>query len=255
MNNIKWTYYQFRKKHQYPVYVRLHPEVELSKLTQVLTEVGFELLSDVEVRGISLQKAGVKLLTIQEATGKVFSQLQTSDALDQYGLENLSIHSGVSVYTHRRVALLMTPSGKPLWDMALVTNVHTQEHLLGMRVVMTRFLALALAPFGVISYWGTSKDDGVIIMKQGQSAGESVFIDHKKKLIFSFHGETNFHHGLHIHRLDQNKKVGSALSREELMSFTGLTPEMKKSIVELCMSSSASYYWQDAPLSKSLSYA
>ena len=91
------------------------------------------------------------------------------------------------------------------------------------------------------------------------------FIDHKKKLIFSFHGETQFQHGLHIHRLDQNKKVGSALSREELMSFlsvstclmsfTGLSPEMKKSIVDLCMNSSASYYWQDAPLSKSLSYA
>lgn len=265
MNNIKWTYYQFKKKHQYPVYVRLHPEIELSKLTQVLSEVGFELLSESEVRGINLQKAGMKLLTVQEATGKVLNQLQTSDTLDQYGLENLSIHSGVTVYTHRKVALMMTPSGKPLWDMALVTSTHTNEQLVGMRVVMTRYLALALAPFGVISYWGTSKDDGVIIMKQNQSSGESVFIDHKKKLIFSFHGETQFQHGLHIHRLDQNKKVGSALSREELMSFlsvstclmsfTGLSPEMKKSIVDLCLNSSASYYWQDAPLSKSLSYA
>lgn len=265
MNNIKWTYYQFRKKHQYPVYVRLHPEVELSKLTQVLAEIGFDLLSEAEIKNISLQKAGVRLLTIQEASGKVLHQLQSSDTLDQYGFENLSIHSGVSVYTHRKVALLMTPSGKPLWDMALVTSVHTHEQFVGMRVVMTRFLAMALAPFGVISYWGTSKDDGVIIMKQGQASGESVFIDHKKKLIFSFHGESTFHHGLHIHRMDQSKKSGSPLSREELMSylsvstclmsFTGLNVEMKKSIVDLCLSSSASYYWQDSNLSKSLSYA
>lgn len=265
MSTIKWTYYQFKKKHQYPVYVRLHPEVELSKLTQVLGEVGFDLLTDAEVRNISLQKAGVKLLTVQEASGKILSQLQTSDSLDQYGLESLSIHGGVSVYTHRKVAVMMTPSGKPLWDMALVTTNHSSEHMMGMRVVMTRYLSLALAPFGVISYWGTSKDDGVIIMKQNQSHGESVFIDHKKKLIFSFHGESQFNHGLHIHRLDQNKKVGLNLTKEELMSFlsvstclmsfTGLSVEMKKSIVDLCMSSTASYYWQDAPLSKSLSYA
>lgn len=265
MSTIKWTYYQFRKKHQYPVYVRLHPEVELSKLTQVLSEVGFDLLSDAEVRNISLQKAGVKLLTIQEASGKILGQLQTSDSLDHYGHESLSIHAGVSVYTYRKVALMMTPSGKPLWDMALVTTNHTPEQFIGMRVVLTRYLSMALAPFGVISYWGTAKDDSVIIMKQAQSYGESVFIDHKKNLIFSFHGESHFHHGLHIHRLDQNKKVGLALSKEELMSFlsvstclmsfTGLSVEMKKSIVEISMSSTASYFWQDAPLSKSLSYA
>lgn len=265
MSNIKWTYYQFKKIHQYPVYVRLHPEVEVSKMTHVLSELGFDLLSDNEVRTISLQKAGVRLLTIQEASGKILHQLQSSDSLDQYGFESLSIHSGVPVYTHRKVALLMSPTGKPLWDMALVTNIHTNEQITGVRVVMTRFLSMALAPFGVISYWGTSKDSGVIIMKQAQSAGEAVFIDYKKKLIFSTHGENSFQHGLHIHRLDQNKKLGSALTREELMSFlsvstclmsfTGLSMEMKKSIVDLCMNSSASYYWQDAPLSKSLSYA
>ncbi len=262
---IKWTYYQFKKKHQYPVYVRLHPEVELSKLTQVLSDTGFEILSDTEVRTISLQKAGIKLLTIQEAAGKVLGQLQLSNGLDQYGAESLSIIGGVSVYTFKKVALMSTPSGKPLWDMALVTNIHTTEHLFGLRVAVTRYLSMALAPFGVVAYWGTAKDDGVIVMKQNQSNGEAVLIDHKKKLIFSYHGETHFSHGLHFHRLDQNKKMGLNLSKEELMSFlsvstclmsfTGLSPEMKKAIVELSMSSTGSYYWQDAPLSKSLSYA
>jgi len=265
MANIKWTYYQFRKKHQYPVYLRLHPEIEVSQLTSVFSEMGFDLLSDNEVRTISLQKAGMKLLTIQEAAGKVLQQIQTTDSMDQFGAESLSLHGGIPVYSYRKIALMMMPNGKALWDIALAPHLRSPDQLRGLKVVMARFLTHALSPFGVVSYWGTSKEDGVIIMKQNQSNGESVFIDHKKKLIFGSNGENNIQHGLHIHRLDETKRSGTIINREELMSFlsvstcllsfTGLSQEMKKSIIDLSMSSSASYYWQDSHSSKSLSYA
>lgn len=262
--NIKWTYYQFKKRYQYPVYVRLHPEMELTKLPSVLADLGLDLLSDNEIRQISLQKAGVKLLTIQEASGKIFQQLTSSNSLDQYGHEGLTIHSNIPFYTYRNIALMMTPNGKPLWDMAIAPSLHSQPQIMGMKVALTRFLSMALANFGIISYWGVSKDDGVIIMKQAQSSGESVFIDVKKKLIFSHYHESTFSNGLHIHRLDQTKKIGTIITREELLSFlsvstcllgfSGLTAEMKKSILDLAMGSSSSYFWQEGSLGKPLSY-
>jgi hypothetical protein len=88
-------------------------------------------------------------------------------------------------------------------------------------------------------------------MKQTQSFGEAVLVDVNKKMIFSNGGEEKLHSGLKILRKDKDDFQGKVLKREDLisflsvstclLSFIGITPAMRSSIMELSRVSSASF--------------
>lgn len=247
----RWNYYQYRKLHQYPVYVRLSADDVNPKFQHLLGEMGFGLLTEPEAKKISLQKAFCRVLTVQSAGPRIEKQISGSDLLDKYGLESLSYLNGLPVYTYRRVGLLAMPMGRNLWDLALSSEIHHTDQMVGIRVVLARFLATALSDMGVLCYWGTVKDGTVVLMKQAQSFGESVLIDFDKKTVFSQGGEMRIGNNLRLIRRDVEGRHSSHMSREDLisflsvstclLSFTGITPTMKRAIYSLSAGVMATY--------------
>lgn len=247
----RWNYYQYRKLHLYPIYVRVSADEINPKFQHLLGEMGFGLLTDPEVKKISLQKAHSRILTVQSASPRIEKQISGSDILDKYGMENLSLMGGLPIYIYRKVGLLAMPMGRNLWDLAMSVEISHTDQMVGLRVVLARFLAMALADMGVLCYWGTVKDGAVILMKQSQSFGESVLIDAERKTVFSQGGEMRFTNNLRIIRRDVEGRGSARMSREELisflsvssclLSFTGITPTMKRSIYALSAFATANY--------------
>jgi hypothetical protein len=252
--DVKWTYFQYRKAFNYPVYLRFKSDDLHDRFKHLLGEMGFNALTDVESKKISLQRLSTKILSVQTASARLQHQICGSELLDKYGMESLSLQVGVPVYTYRRVGLMVMPPSRIWWELGLSSDIHQTDQMVGLRVLLVRFLAHALADLGVLCYWGTFKDDYVIIMKQAQSFGEAVLIDINKKMIFSNGGEEKLHLGLKILRKDKDNLSGSHLKREDLisflsvstclLSFTGITPAMRKSIMDLSLVSSASYSYR-----------
>lgn len=251
MEQTKWTYFQFRKAFQYSIYVRF-PENQLNpKYTHVLNEMGFSVLSEAELKKIPLQKIYTKILTVQEAGSRLEQQMMGSDILDKYGPEVLSIQGGTPVYTYRKVGIMAMPSTRALWDLAIHSSLSQTDQMVGLRVILVRFLAQALADQGVLSYWGTAKDDSLVIMKQASSFGEAVFIDLKNKVAFSNGGEVKLGSTVRIVRKDKENFTQTHMSREDLigflsvstclLSFNGITHSMKKSIYDLSSYAQGSY--------------
>ncbi len=251
MEIIKWSYFQYRKNHDYPVYIRFKDEDLNPKYSHLLNEMGFSLLSEIECRKVSLHRLHTKILTIHEAGSRLQQQINGSDLLDKYGLESLSLKQGTPVYTYRKVGMMMMPSSKILWDLAILPELSVTDQMVGLRVILVRYLAQALAELGIISYWGTTKDQSVIVMKQLSSFGEAVFIDAAKKVIFSNDGEIKLGASLKILRKDKENPSSSAMSREDiigflsvstcLLSFNGISLAMKKAIYSLSSTTIASY--------------
>lgn len=243
MESAKWSYFQYRKNHNYPVYIRFKLDELNTKFSHVLNEMGFSLLTEIESRKIPLQKLHTKILTIQEASSRLQQQIHGSDILDKYGPESLSLQLGMPVYTYRKVGVMGLPAGKTLWDLALNHDLSHTDQMVGLRVILVRYLAQAMADLGLICYWGTVKDDTVIIMKQLHSFGEAVIIDLNKKVIFSNGGEIRLGSSLKIIRKDKETPHSTYMSREDLigfmsvstclLSFNGITPSMKKAIYDL----------------------
>jgi hypothetical protein len=251
MEPVKWNYFQFRKTHQYPIYIRFKAEDVNTKYTHLLNELGFTLLTELETKKISLEKMNTRILTVQPASARIQQQINGSDLLDKYGMESLSVQLGTLVYTLRKVGLMGLPHGKTIWDLALHSEIIHTDKMVGLRIMLVRFLSQALSYEGVLSYWGTVKDDAIIAMKQSQSFGEAVFIDPSKKIIFSNGGEVKLPQHLKIIRKDKEMKALTNMTREDLigfmsvstclLSFTGITNAMKKSILDLSLNASGSF--------------
>lgn len=251
METTKWTYFQYRKNHQYPIYVRFHEEDLKGKFNHLLGEMGFAALTEPESRKIPLQKLHTKILTIQEASARLQRQITGSDLLDKYGSESLSLQMGMPVYTYRKVGVMGLPASRALWDLAVNSELAHTDQMIGLRVILVRFVSQALADLGILCYWGTVKDDTLILMKQNQSFGEAVFIDTSKKMIFSNGGEIKFGQSLKIIRKDKEMNHKVVMSREDLigylsvstclLSFTGISHSMKKAIYDLSSYASCSY--------------
>ncbi len=251
MEPVKWNYFQYRKSHNYPIYIRFKEEQINTKYTHLLNELGFTLVPDAETKKISLEKINTRILTVQSASARIQQQITGSDLLDKYGMESISIQLGTLIYTLRKVGLMGLPHGKTIWDLALHSDISHTDKMVGLRIMLVRFLSQALSYEGVLSYWGTVKDDAVIVMKQAQSFGEAVFIDMNKKVIFSNGGEIKLASHLKIIRKDKEIKTSSNMTREDmigflsvstcLLSFNGITHSMKKSIFDLSLHSSGSF--------------
>lgn len=251
METIAWVYFQYRKNHDYPVYVRLKSTELNPKFSHLLNEMGFGQLNEKESKKIQLQRPYTKILTIQEASSRLQLQINGSDLLDKYGHESLSLQMGMPVYTYRKVGVMGVPQNKTLWDLAINPDIANTDQMVGLRVMLVRFLAQALADQGVLCYWGTVKDDTVIVMKQAQSFGEAILIDASKKLIFTNGGEMRLGSSLKLLRKDKEVSHASNMSREDvigfmsvatcLLSFNGITHSMKKVIYDLSTHVAGSY--------------
>ncbi len=251
MDPIKWNYFQYRKQYDYPVYIRFKQEDLNPKFIHLLTEIGFVDLNEKESKKISLSRPLTKILTIQAASPRLQQQINGPDHMDKYGQEALSIQGGLPIYTYRKVGVMGLPPGKIMWELAIHPDIAHTEQMVGLRVILTRFLAQALSDQGVLCYWGTIKDDTVVVMKQHQSYGEAIIIDIDKKVAFSNGGEMRFSSSVKILRKDKEVKTASAMNREEtisflsvsscLLSFTGITQSMKRAIYNLSSCSTASY--------------
>jgi hypothetical protein len=248
---IKWSYFQFRKNLDYPIYLRFRQDELTPKFSHLFKELGFQELEEKESKKISLERPQTKILTVQFASARLNQQLNGTDLLDKYGAESLSIQLGTPVYTYRRVGMMAMPARKPLWDLALNSEISQTDQMIGVRIVLVRFLTSALSEQGVLSYWGTMKDDVVVVMKQAQSFGEAVFIDWNKKVIYSNAGEMKLNSYMKLLRKDKDYSISGQMSREDIisflsvstcmLSFQGITPAMKRAIYELSAVSSGSY--------------
>lgn len=254
----KWSYFQYRRNHNYPVYLRFRHDELNPKFTHLVNELGFQELTDSEAKKIPIQSKLTKVLTIQCASARLQRQINGSDLLDKYGHESLSLQAGIPVYTYRKVGIMAVPMGRTLWDLAINHEITQTDQMVGLRVILVRYLAQALSELGVLAYWGTVKDETVVIMKQQQSFGEAVLIDLQRRVIFSNGGEVKLAAGLKIIRKDKEVKGSPQLSREELisflsvstclLSFTGISPSMKRAIYDISAEASASYGISDNAL-------
>lgn len=251
MEVVKWNYFQYRKGFNYPVYVRIKQEEATPKFLHLLNEMGFGALTDAEVRKIPLQRPHTRMLSIQSASSRLQLQINGTDLLDKYGSESLSLQLGMPVYTYRKVGVMGLSHSKTLWELAINSEIFHTDQMVGVRVMLTRFLAQALSSEGVLCYWGTVKDGSVIVMKQQDSFGEAIVIDMNRKMIFSNGDMLKVSPSLKIIRKDKDAGFSGNMSREDiigflsvstcLLSFQGITPPMKTAIYNLSANVAASY--------------
>ena len=217
--SAKPVFFQWQKSHGYPVFLRMERELLEGRLQKLITDLGFQEIPEGDHKKIPANRPGTKILTLSRASTRVAQQVMLPDSMDRFGHEVLSYQGHTQIYLYRRLGMMVFSSTSTMWELGLVSQLETTEDLMGLRVMLNRFLGWALAPMGLIGFWGVATTEGLVAMKQSQSFGEVVMVDVDKRVMFSSSGATPLQAGFTILRADKVGPTGRRLTPEELVSF------------------------------------
>ena len=221
-----------------------------ASLENFLLEMKFDRLDESEVKkASSLLKSSrtAKVLTLTEATTQVSRQIESATESDRYGEESIVPKKGYSVYRYKSNSLMVYSHGATEWQLGCYPDFGSKESVNDSRGVMNRFLSWALAPMGIVGFWGVPVDQGIVILRRKEAAGEAVFIDVVKRRILSLDGQKKLSARFTIMKLD-NTLIGKnvRLSIDELhsslavactyFSYSGLSVPVRQMIQSLTKS-------------------
>ena len=220
-DKIKQTYFQFRSESRIPVYMRVNLDEFNPDLAQFFVGMGFEQLSENDAKkaqAIIIAEPSARVLKISEATPYVARQIDRRTV--GVGDESVTPRDGYKVYRYFSKALLVYSFRAREWSMGCFSDFGEDQKILASKIIINRYLAWALAPHGIMGFWGVPVDEGVVIMRPEESLAEAVYIDIKGSKVFSIEGSQKIKSRFNIMRL--NKSIHGKnikMSQEELLSF------------------------------------
>lgn len=188
VSNEKYTYYQFAKEQSLPIYIRLRVAEFDPEVVGFLQVMNFTELSEKEgesAQQIIATSQMAKVLTIDEATPMVASQIRSNFQDDKYGMESIVQKPGYNVYRYKNMAMIVLSLASNEWLMGTFPEFgHTNKEY-ECRVVINRYLSWALAPMGIAGFWGRKLKEGIVLGRMNEVKGEVVFIDVRNRTLFS----------------------------------------------------------------------
>lgn len=211
-------YFQYQKGHKVPVFVCYDATTYGSDLATLLTSMRFSDCTEAEYNDAAKQLEHVRLLEIKEASPAVARQIAHVAASDRYGAESIVPKDGYRVYRYKGVALMIYAFSATHWSMGCDQSFGSNQQ--EARVVLNRFLSWALAPLGMIGFWGVPVEDGIVVMNQRDSEGEAIFVDVRAHRTFSIDGSERMKARFRVIRLDgtlHNRNM--KMNQTEMMAF------------------------------------
>jgi hypothetical protein len=209
VENEKFVYFQFNKKLNLPIYIRFIAQNFDPDITGFLRTMKFDELNEKESKDAVERIAkvpGARLLTASEASVMVSRQIAASQESDKWGAESLVQKQGYSVYRYRNVAMIVFSLGTTEWRMGCFSDFGHVDNELAYRIILNRFLSWSLISHGIVGFWGTPVEEGVVIQRSFETKGEVVYIDIKRNNLLSCEGEKKMKHNFTFIKLDNHIK-------------------------------------------------
>lgn len=215
-----FSYYKFRKNLDYEVYLRFEDFDFESLFSETLEVMGFDKIERDKVKDKSFNPFKTKILKVVRATPRVSRQInRTNFEFDEFGPESLSQMGSYDVYRYKGVGMMILGEGTLFWEL----GIRKVDNPAALRTIFTRFLSFALAPIGVVGFWGVPVEEGFVVMSPESSQFEAIFVDLKKNVLLTFDGVKQLESDIQILRLDKTlRHEMRKMSREELLGFLSM---------------------------------
>lgn len=221
-SNQEFTYFQFRRSEEYPVYLRIQTGEYEGEVSNFLKTMGFSVVQAEDLAAVESTlntRINARLLTVQVAGSQSSRQIEEATESDRYGLESIMPKPGYRVYRYKSFGIIVYSFNATEWQLGCYRNFGSNATALESRTVINRYLSWALAPLGVVGFWGVPVDEGMAMMKRDQSFGEVVFFDVQKRNALTMNGVVPIRSKFSLLRLDNVQKKPKRMSSEELISY------------------------------------
>jgi hypothetical protein len=222
-NYDNYDYFKAFRGCDYPIYLKCQIHNFPQEFFQFLTNLGFEKIDDNKKGAVDLlikRSPHSRVLVISEVSHMVARQIENSV---QNG-EEIIQKEGYKIYGHKKNAIIIYSMLNQEWQMAIYPHFAMDiKEIKGRttgRTVFNRFLSWALAPLGIVGFWGKISAEGMIVLKPDEAEGEAVFFDIKKGVFLTIDGSKKVKSDFKFIRIDRTLKTnGRFMGKEELLSF------------------------------------
>lgn len=187
--NDQMSIFRLRKDLDYPVYLKVDLSGFGEGLKAFIFNSGFELMEGVSEDDISdlLGRAShSRVLSITLASNNVMRHVDQAQESDLYGFESLVPRDGYSVYRYKREGIIVYSSSASVWKLGCRSNFgEGSGSAKAYKIILNRYLSWALAPMGVVGFWGRYSNSELEFLKQNDSDGELVFLDMYRNIGFN----------------------------------------------------------------------
>ncbi|MCB9092581.1 MAG: hypothetical protein H6621_12950 [Halobacteriovoraceae bacterium] len=187
-----------------------------------LASVGFVSLDQKDwAQAISSK---VKMLSVEEANVKVVKQINYSLSTSNHvGKEAILKRFNHYIYVYQSLgAMIYSPFAKD-WKLSLSMDTEywgEAEYFQQFKVIISRYVGLALSKSSLIGFYGFQVRDGAVVMSSDQSEGEFFLVDLKRRELYSSDGFVKLKNPFNIIRLEETLETRPrGMRSEELFSF------------------------------------
>ena len=243
MTDIKnFKYFQFVIKNKIIFLLKVDEKLVVPTIEDVLSGLGF-LELDMESLGKTLKnkdKKKIRIISLEKASSLTSDQINKGLINDRWGTESIIINNGYHTYKNLKVCLAVYGNQFPIWKIGLL---NTDDHL-QVKITLIRLMSFALAPLGIIGFWSSLIDDGIVILRKEEAKGIAWFIDVRSDFLYTNGKVLDLLQLKNMVRLDRTlQRKSMPMPREKLISFLheyttyidpyGLHPILKRTINEL----------------------
>ena len=228
--NDQMRVFRLRKDLDYPVYLKVDLSGFEEGMKAFIFNSGFELMEGISEDDILdlLGKASYsRILSITLASNSVMRHVDQAQESDLYGLESLVPREGYSVYRYKREGIIVYSSSASVWKLGCRSNFGEMSgEIKAYKIILNRFLSWALAPMGVVGFWGRYSNSELELLKQNDSDGELVFLDMYRNI--GFNNKTFWTLGPEFRMVKRDStglnslKEGHVISQEEFISLLSM---------------------------------
>ncbi len=216
------TYFQFCQELDLPIFVKIDSDQFSPKMVDFLIQQQFDQLDLDENKFEELIKgrSNVRVLKINEVSPLVSRQIEVSRESDYYGPESVTPNKDYRIYRYKSLAMIIYSFRAKEWEMGCYQDFaedSNYEH--AYRSVIGRFLSWALAPHGIVGFWGVPVDNGAVLLRQNESKGEVIYLDITRQKLITVEGIKRIGPKFKILKLDstlRNKNL--VMKPEEFLS-------------------------------------
>ncbi len=216
-------FFQYMPEANLPVYLRINVNQFNGDFLTLLNQMQFkEVVKSDNHKVIKALESTphARVLNIKEATPAVAKQIGEAHDSDTYGLESVSKGRGYRIYRFKGEAMMIYSDRATEWEMGCFFDFGSIDQSQKYTMILNRYLTFALAPLGVIGFWGVPVDEGIVVMNARASKGEAVFVDIRERRVLAADGLEKIKGRFKVLRLDpilKNKNV--RMTGPELLSF------------------------------------
>jgi hypothetical protein len=224
------SFFRLRKDLDYPVYLKVDLSGFEEGLRDFIFTSGFELMEGISEDGILDllgQASHSRILSITLASNNVMRHVDQAQESDLYGFESLVPREGYSVYRYKREGIIVYSSSASIWKLGCRSNFGEMSgEIKAYKIILNRFLSWALAPMGVVGFWGRYSNSELELLKQSDSDGELVFLDMYRNI--GFNSKTFWALGPEFRMVKSGRtgsstlKEGHVIPQEEFISILSM---------------------------------